>query len=63
MSHDEEPTLPGQEFAGSGSRPREAVIPSRIGRYTLRRRIATGGMGTVYEAIQDEPRRTVAPRS
>lgn len=32
----------------------------RIGLYTLRRVIASGGMGTVYEAIQEQPRRTVA---
>ncbi|MHC4992522.1 MAG: serine/threonine protein kinase [Planctomycetota bacterium] len=31
-----------------------------IGRYTTRRVIATGGMGTVYEAEQDHPRRQVA---
>jgi len=35
-------------------------IPERIGGYRLRRVIATGGMGTVYEAAQDHPRRTVA---
>src|SRR4051794_22408946 len=32
----------------------------RVGRYHLQRQIATGGMGTVYEAVQDQPRRTVA---
>ncbi|MCG8408194.1 MAG: protein kinase [Phycisphaerales bacterium] len=32
----------------------------RIGQYTIRRVIATGGMGVVYEAVQDHPRRTVA---
>lgn len=32
----------------------------RIGQYTLRRVIAAGGMGVVYEAIQDRPHRTVA---
>jgi tetratricopeptide (TPR) repeat protein/predicted Ser/Thr protein kinase len=29
-------------------------------RYRIRRRIASGGMGTVYEAEQDKPKRTVA---
>ena len=33
---------------------------ARIGRYELRRELASGGMGTVYEAIQDQPRRPVA---
>jgi non-specific serine/threonine protein kinase/serine/threonine-protein kinase len=32
----------------------------RIGRYELRRVIASGGMGTVYEAVQDHPHRLVA---
>lgn len=36
------------------------AAPRRISRYHLRRVIATGGMGTVYEARQDEPRRVVA---
>jgi WD40 repeat protein/predicted Ser/Thr protein kinase len=38
------------------------VTPSqpRVGRYRILRRIAEGGMGTVYEAEQDSPRRTVA---
>jgi tetratricopeptide (TPR) repeat protein/tRNA A-37 threonylcarbamoyl transferase component Bud32 len=36
------------------------VEGKRIGRFRLRRVIATGGMGTVYEAIQEQPHRTVA---
>lgn len=32
----------------------------RIGRYEIRRVIGTGGMGVVYEAEQDSPRRMVA---
>ncbi len=35
-------------------------MPSSIGDYTIKRVIATGGMGTVYEAVQENPRRTVA---
>jgi len=35
-------------------------LPERIGSYHLRRVIAVGGMGTVYEATQDKPRRVVA---
>ncbi|MHC4416581.1 MAG: serine/threonine protein kinase [Planctomycetota bacterium] len=37
-----------------------ASIPKRIGRYQVKRVIGTGGMGTVYEAVQDHPRRAVA---
>ncbi len=32
----------------------------RIGQYHLKRAIASGGMGTVYEAVQEQPRRVVA---
>src|SRR5215510_15259972 len=34
--------------------------PSRIGRYRIIRLIGEGGMGAVYEAEQEHPRRTVA---
>ncbi len=34
--------------------------PRRIGRYSVRRRIGAGGMGVVYEAEQDQPKRVVA---
>jgi len=35
-------------------------IPKRIGHYHIKRVLAAGGMGTVYEATQEKPRRTVA---
>ncbi len=35
-------------------------LPKQIGHYHIRRVIGSGGMGTVYEAIQEQPRRTVA---
>src|SRR3954454_4656879 len=38
--------------------PRAMV--QRVGRYELVRELASGGMGVVYEAIQDQPRRSVA---
>jgi serine/threonine protein kinase len=35
-------------------------IPEQIGHYRIKRAIAAGGMGVVYEAVQEHPRRTVA---
>src|SRR5688572_14723063 len=37
-----------------------AALPAAIGRYRILRLIDEGGMGIVYEAQQDKPRRTVA---
>jgi eukaryotic-like serine/threonine-protein kinase len=53
-SFEDAPTIDSGNSTSS-ARPRK-----RIGRYTVRRVIASGGMGTVLEAIQDEPRRIVA---
>ena len=36
------------------------VAGRRIGRYEIRRVLGTGGMGVVYEAVQDQPHRVVA---
>jgi tetratricopeptide (TPR) repeat protein/predicted Ser/Thr protein kinase len=35
-------------------------LPARIGRYRIIRLLGEGGMGAVYEAEQDQPRRSVA---
>jgi len=35
-------------------------MPTRIGHYAIQSVIASGGMGTVFKAIQESPRRTVA---
>lgn len=36
------------------------MIGKRIGRYHIHGLIASGGMGIVYEAVQEQPHRTVA---
>ncbi|MHC5113280.1 MAG: protein kinase domain-containing protein [Planctomycetota bacterium] len=35
-------------------------VPRRIGHYAIQSVIASGGMGTVYKAVQEKPRRAVA---
>src|SRR5262249_20295727 len=44
--------------------PRDDAAPasagSRVGRYELGRVVASGGMGTGFEARQEQPRRTIA---
>ncbi|MHC4416448.1 MAG: protein kinase domain-containing protein [Planctomycetota bacterium] len=37
-----------------------AVTGRTIGRYAVQRIVASGGMGTIYEAVQDHPHRLVA---
>jgi Tol biopolymer transport system component/predicted Ser/Thr protein kinase len=40
--------------------PSEHPLPARIGRYRILNVIGEGGMGTVYQAEQEQPRRIVA---
>jgi serine/threonine protein kinase/TolA-binding protein len=48
------------ELAREAARERPDSTPTRIGAYRVLRRIGAGGMGVVYEAEQDNPRRRVA---
>ncbi|HNQ22515.1 MAG TPA: tetratricopeptide repeat protein [Phycisphaerae bacterium] len=49
------------EFLGAPAQgPGDDEIPRRIGHYEIVRPIGVGGMGVVYEARQEHPRRTVA---
>lgn len=50
----EEPLL------GRNAPSEPAACPRRIGRFRILRKIGEGGMGTVFEAEQDQPRRRVA---
>lgn len=56
--------LSGSALLDSGLAPdlEESTLPpgSRVGRYTISSLIGAGGMGVVYEAVQDSPRRRVA---
>ncbi|MHC4092975.1 MAG: tetratricopeptide repeat protein, partial [Planctomycetota bacterium] len=59
----ENPAL-GDDFRLEAATPamesERSLVGERISHYRLTRVIAAGGMGTVYEAEQDKPKRTVA---
>lgn len=58
---DDPPSLATSLIANARNNPAvEQNAPGRIGGYRIIQRIGTGGMGTVYEAEQDSPRRLVA---
>ncbi len=56
----EPPAAPGDAAPTATNATEGPSAPTHIGRYEIRRVIASGGMGTVYEAVQDHPHRVVA---
>jgi len=64
MTDDAAPTFASGETSAFGvAAPRTEEtpgLPPRIGRYRILRLLGEGGMGAVYEAEQDSPKRTVA---
>jgi eukaryotic-like serine/threonine-protein kinase len=52
--------LRGMSTRGDRSRPSAAPPPARIGHFRILGTLGVGGMGTVYEAEQEHPRRRVA---
>ncbi|HKQ49654.1 MAG TPA: tetratricopeptide repeat protein [Phycisphaerae bacterium] len=51
---------PAPDSSGAGLPVDDPLIGRQIGPYRLVRILGYGGMGTVYEAMQDEPKRQVA---
>lgn len=49
-----------ERVGGIRNRKQDHLIGRRLGRYVVQSVIASGGMGTVYKATQEKPRRTVA---
>ena len=56
------PQSPGTPKAGGAAAAVKSslILPSHIGRYRIVRLLGKGGMGAVYEAEQDNPRRSIA---
>src|SRR6185295_10970606 len=55
-----DPTRLTAPVARAGPSPPAPSVPTRIGHYAIIRILGEGGMGTVYEAQQESPKRAVA---
>ena len=56
----DEASAPGEEQETLETLPQTHRQIRKIGNYSIKRLIGTGGMGQVYEALQEHPRRSVA---
>ena len=56
----DDPTLDPEETATSPISSSDNLIGTKIGSFTIKRIIGSGGMGIVYEAMQEKPRRRIA---
>ena len=55
------PPEPGTEpGSASDTDSADPLLGSRVGNFHIKQVVAAGGMGTVYEAVQEHPHRTVA---
>jgi non-specific serine/threonine protein kinase/serine/threonine-protein kinase len=57
---DKTPRAAGERTTEAAEPGVRAGLPKRIGQFHVKGVLASGGMGTVYEAVQEHPRRTVA---
>ncbi|MCG3128578.1 MAG: Serine/threonine-protein kinase PknD [Phycisphaerae bacterium] len=58
--HDSSPEFLESPIGSADAPPGDRLIGQSLGGYVIRRRIGAGGMGVVYEAQQEQPRRLAA---